>query len=312
MPMPRKFASSKAVAMGRCGGTSTRAAVEEIRRSTGAFLSACHSARKTQARKFLKGLHKAGVARKQVVREMMMGLRETRQDIAHEMSEVLQAYMQTLHAAVERTMREADQRLMQIGKARRKAAKAQARSLARGRENMAEHEHENLRRMTAERERATQQVQQSLQRFSDSLHLDVADMRRNLRDELGFDQPVVRRSRKRAKVTRTFTSEAQAKSKAASSAKPKAPVKAKAASKAKPKTQAAKTPAKAKAALHAKPKAPAKAKARTASAKPKIAAKAKPKAPVKAKSVLNGKSPARSQTRAKAGAKKQTRSLARA
>ncbi len=299
MPMPRKFASSKAAAMGRCGGTSTRAAVEEIRRSTGAFLSACHSARKTQARKFLKGLHKAGTARKQAVREMMMGLREARQDIAHEMTEVLQAYMQTLHAAVERTMREADQRLVQIGRARRKAAKVQARSLARGRENMAEHEHESLRRMTAERERATQQVQQSLQRFSDSLHLEVADLRRNLRDELGFEQPVVRQSRKRAKVTRTFTSEAQAKAKAASTAKPKA----KAASKAKPKTQAT-----AKAAASAKPKAPAKAKA---AAKPKTAAKAKAKSPVKAMSGLNGKSAARSQTQAKAGAKKQTRSLAR-
>jgi hypothetical protein len=310
MPMQRKFASSKAAAMGRCGGTSTRAAVEEIRRSTGAFLSACHLARKTQARKFLKGLHKAGVARKQVVREMMMGLRETRQDIAHEMSEVLHAYMQTLHAAVERTMREADQRLVQIGRARRKAAKVQARSLARGRENMAEHEHESLRRMTGERERATQQVQQSLQRFSDSLHLEVADMRRNLRDELGFEQPVVRQSRKRAKVTRTFTSEVQAKSRAAASAKPKAPVNAKTASKATPKTQAtAKTPVKAKAASNAKPKAPAKAKA--ASAKPKIAAKAKPKAPVKALAGLNGKSAGKSQTQAKAGAKKQTRSLAR-
>jgi hypothetical protein len=304
MPMQRKFASSKAAAMGRCGGTSTRAAVEEIRRSTGAFLSACHSARKTQARKFLKGLHKAGTARKQAVREMMMGLRETRQDIAHEMSEVLQVYMQTLHAAVERTMREADLRLVQIGRARRKAAKVQARTLARGRENMAEHEHENLRRMTAERERATQQVQQSLQRFSDSLHLEVADLRRNMRDELGFDQPVVRQSRKRAKVTRTFTSEAQAKTKAAASAKPKAPVKAKAVSKAKPKTQAT-----AKAAASAKPKAPAKAKA--ASAKPKVAAKAKPKSPVKALAGLNGKSARKSQTQAKAGAKKQTRSLAR-
>lgn len=187
MPIRQKFATPRAAA-GRGAKLSTRSAVNEIRHSTDELLNAFLTARRSQARICSKELHKGNMARAKAVQTMMDGFRQVREETSREMTAELGRYMKALHESVVEARQDVDAQLRQMAAKRRRFAAVQAQFLARTRERHSSTGNAFMNDLTDARENATQEVQDELKRFAETLRNDVGMFRQNLREELGTDQ----------------------------------------------------------------------------------------------------------------------------
>ncbi len=194
MTTPQNFTFAHGAALGGAG-VSTRAAVNEIFKSTDMFLAAFRTelltkahARQVEAQDYMKNL-------RQTVQTMMSEFQHARQDASDGIRTRLKDYVADLQASVVKAKRDADAELSKVAARRRKSAPKLARQRAAAHKSLVESERRHLEELASGRQRATQSLRDELHTFAGDLHRGVAQIRDDLRHEFGSGEEAPARAK---------------------------------------------------------------------------------------------------------------------
>ena len=188
MQAPQNFASAHRAPAG--GATqSTRAAVHGIFQDTdallggfrAAFLKNAH-ARHKEADGFMKYLRRS-------VQDMLADMRQDREEATNATREQLSDYFADLQANVAGAMHEADERLREISRLRHEAAHEFALTRAEDYDALCCNARQELERLAEHRREAARLLHNELDASAAKLETQVAQTRKQFRQELGFEEP---------------------------------------------------------------------------------------------------------------------------
>ena len=203
MQAPQNFTSAhNAPAAGAI--YSNRAAVHDIFQNTGAFLDSFRTeflasarTRHKETKSYMRNLHHS-------VQDMLAEMRQNREEATNGTRERLQDYMEDLHATVAGAMREADEELREFSRLRQKAAHELARMRAEDHDALCGNGRQQLEELADSRRETARSLHSELCGFTADLMDQVAQTRKQVRQELGFaGQAPVKAKAKRARASQS-------------------------------------------------------------------------------------------------------------
>jgi hypothetical protein len=268
MQAPQNFASAHRAPAG--GATqSTRAAVQGIFHETDAFLGGFRTAFSKDARARHKEANGLMKNLRRSVQDMLAAMRRDREEATNATREQLSEYMADLQASVAGAKLDADEQLQEISRLRHEAAREFALIRAEDHDALCGNGRQELERLAEHRRDAARSLHSELDAFAAELETQVAQTRKQFRQELGFEEPRAKAKPRRMKASKPHARKAEPpKETRAEPQKKSAPRMAKAHSKA-PKAPA-KQAAPAQPARQAKQKKTVKAAARAPSRKHRV------------------------------------------